>query len=490
MDAYLGKKLLNKLKTEISDAFGEIKAKTKEETWFLLSIAVLTILFVASMFAEPLIYVVSVFIISLSIIFDFEHNICLLLFCYTFDSIFHVNLFGSNFNLITIVYSFIVFACGTKYLISVCKKKEKINISLLTPLILFLIYILIPVHKIRIYDSLKFITAVAMFYLLIVSKKKVNIKKVVFYASVGLILASFVSLLAPLASRMPAILGYYTNLGRAKFEGLFVNPNIFAIFSALILVFICYYCLQEKNYFWFLLLIPISIFAYMTLSRDYLICLVIMIICYSIIVIIKRNKRSAISFLFILLTFITVGLSQFNNTKVYLIRFNIIPYGSVEVKKTPPSILSENKETNDDNTDQEIWIDGTAKDPGRIGIWKRYLKDFVSSPDKIIFGSGISAEELGMGPHNFYLQFIWQFGILGFVIAIFAFLRVLVKLFKNFKSSSTNVLVAMVLFIWCVESLFFDLTFVTALILFIISSEGEYESISNRASLQSRTISK
>lgn len=55
---------------------------------------------------------------------------------------------------------------------------------------------------------------------------------------------------------------------------------------------------------------------------------------------------------------------------------------------------------------------------GRNEIWRKYLDDIISTPLKIVFGSGIFAKDVvDIGPHNMYLGIFYRFGLLG----IFAF---------------------------------------------------------------------
>lgn len=458
--------MLTSLKTELKQNFSDLKNGIQKEKWFLIALSVLTILFLLSMFFEPVVYLVIVCILLLSVFFDFEKTLSLFLFICPFMGIFSVNIGEKALNLFNYTYYIMFFICGIKYLLCVFKKKEEFNLKAFRPLVFFLFYIILPIFSFHFESLVKYAVAVAIIYLLIVNTKNFNFKTLLAYAVLGVILSSFLSLFSSLTTRMPEILGQYSNYNVLKFQGLFTNPNSYAVFVSILLPLVVYFCLQKNGILWFAPLIVISSFAYMTLSRNYLICLFVVILYYFISLCFRKNKRMMISFIFVLITFLMVSVCELNNTRVYLARFELIPIEKIEPTLNPEDVVVKPDEK------PEYWEDGTALDPGRVGIWKRYIKDFLSSPENIIFGRGISADVLGLPAHNTFIQFLWQFGLLGCIISIYSFFEIFSRIFKNLKSDQTSSLLVVLIFIFCVESILFEKLFISAIILLLTGQQS------------------
>ncbi len=56
---------------------------------------------------------------------------------------------------------------------------------------------------------------------------------------------------------------------------------------------------------------------------------------------------------------------------------------------------------------------------GRWNIWMAYLKDWIGSPIKIFFGSGVNYKVIfnGYSAHGFYVETLYQFGLVGTLLA-------------------------------------------------------------------------
>ncbi len=463
------KSLKSKLKQEFVGSFEGLKSGALKDKWFIFSLAALTLVFVLAMFFEWAIFIAGIMMCLIAIFFDFEKTLALFLYSYSFYGVFlHIEIFSREMNLNVYFFSLIFFICAFKYLIDVFKLKKELNYKLILVIMLIFAYIYFPIHKVGISLTIQYLVIFAVFYLLIERKNEISIKTLVLYASMGLIISSFISYLAPLSERMPLILAKYVNFGVVKFQGLFINPNGYAVYINLLLPFVVYYCLQRKGAFWFVPLTILTSFAYMTLSRNYLICVIIIFAYYLISVCIRKDKRMLIGLGIVAVILLFVCVCEQNNTKVYLARFGFISTESI----TPSADNDINIAPDNSN---ELWIDGTPLDPGRVGIWKRYLKDFASSPINIVFGAGMAAELLGIDCHNFYLQYLWRFGILGVLLLLFTILPILLKLIKNIKSDKVNLFVLVFLFTLSIEAIFIDYLTLICLILLITSCEGNLQ---------------
>lgn len=460
--------MLTSFKTELKQNFSDLKSGIQKDKWFLISLSVLTILFVLSMFFEPVVYVICVAVAIIAVVFDFNKILNLFLFVYPFSAVFFVKINGATHVMLTYLIYLLVAICCVKYVIKLFKENKNFNLKLIVPMFLMLLYMLLPINSINVKSLAMYFAAFAMFYLLVEQKNDVNIKSLVVYASVALILASVLSYLSPLTYRLPKILPIYTNFKVIKFEGLFVNPNIYAIVAGLLLPVLVYFCTQKGGLLWFVLLIPISCFSYMTLSRNYLICLCLTLVFFLVAHAVKKDKKALLRYAFVAFVVVVVALCEFNYSRVYLARFNIIdPSTIVESELPDVKYPPKEEDVKPSEPPAEFWIDGTPIDPGRIGIWKRYLKDFSSSAKNIIFGVGVSEKQLGIASHNFYIEFLWRFGLMGLVFAVIAIAKNFKKLTKGFKNNLFLSVLINFLFIGFIDSIFFNEKLLFALILIV-----------------------
>ena len=204
--------------------------------------------------------------------------------------------------------------------------------------------------------------------------------------------------------------------------------------------------------------------------------------------------------------------SQLNMTKVYKIRLGSIYSEACQLfgiernikitEKIPNSTIEpEQPSTNDQNNGnlkpskpgniEEEWEDGTPIDAGRVELWKRYIKDFTSSPKKILFGAGVSAEVLGISPHNTFINILWQFGIIGLVLLALIFGIIANELIKSRRILSL-LMTGLICLISLFESNVFNYVALMMICILIVSSkrkkennmEKHYEeNISNNTSL-------
>ncbi len=445
------------------------------KSFLLVLICLFVSLFISIYTVYALILVVLVLVAG-AILFDFEKCLSFFMFCYSFEAVFYITKNSKNTFVFPIVYSILFSIAFIKYIILLFKKKKKLNIKRLVPLALFIIYILIPINPIKISDVIKYVIAFGVLYLLLEYKDEINFNNVLIVASIGLVLSIIISPLLTFSNRMEYIQFAFYNQGIEKLKAVFVNPNWLAVYS-IVMLSICCYKFVFNDLMWGFPILVVLPYTYRTISRDYILCLIIVISFLLVVSIVKRKKTCFLKYIGVIVFIAVVALIQLDVTNLYIIRvkntYNEIVTlvgitsengGTEEELKDETDDKSYNK---DDNASK--WIDGTPIDPGRAGLWKRYIRDYKSSPKKIIFGAGVSADVLGIAPHNTYINILWQFGVVGSVALIGVFYLILRDLLKS-KNVLSFLLLFILSFICMFESNLFNYVAVMMIILLFCST--------------------
>lgn len=429
------------------------------ERFFLPMILLLTIFFALAVFYNFFIYLALILIAFMCIFFDFERMLCIFMLSMSFQMSFINSTFGIMLCII------LGFAC-LKFLIRVYLGKQSINRRLWQLFLLFVFYLLLPVHKIELKPLIYFVAILFFVFFIIQQKPNLTIGKIIFYTSLGLIISGVLSLFPAISNQIGLT---YKKFGTVLVKGFTPNPNNFAVLSSLTISIVVFFTTKKYGFLWYFILIPLMCLAYMTVSRGYFICICLIILYFLITTIVKRNKKFAINLVAILSIFAIIIVSFGAQTKAYSRYFS--QYTSANTATT--TII----ETQTQTQNNDLWIDGTKLDPGRIGLWKRYLKDVASSPEKLLFGVGVTSKELGMSPHSVYIHFLWNHGIVGVGLFAFIMLEIFLKLFNKFKAHEANCNLLTLLFIFCIESIYFSNIFLFAFVLLIASAGGKFDDI-------------
>lgn len=426
------------------------------ERFFLPLILLLTIFFALAVFYNFFIYLALTLIAFMCIFFDFERMLCIFMLSMSFQMSFINSTFGIMLCII------LGFAC-LKFLIRVYLGKQSINRRLWQLFLLFVFYLLLPVHKIELKSLIYFVAILFFVFFIIQQKSNLTIGKIIFYTSLGLIISGVLSLFPAISNQIGLT---YKKFGTVLVKGFTPNPNNFAMLSSLTISIVVFFTTKKYGFLWYFILIPLMCLTYLTVSRGFFICICLVILYFLIMTIVKRNKKFAINLVAILSIFAIVFVLFGTQTKVY------VRYFSQQESVTTANTVTETQ-TQDDN----LWTDGTKLDPGRIGLWKRYLKDVASSPEKLLFGVGVTSRELGTNPHNFYIHFLWNHGIVGVGLFAFIMLEIFLKLFNKFKVHEANCNLLTLLFIFCIETIYFDNVFLFAFVLLTITAGGKFDDL-------------
>ena len=361
-------------------------------------------IFVFFAFLSPLSLIIPIFLLCLmgcSLIFLDENNV---LYFLTFCACFMNCL--TNQKAFFLVSLAILFVLICKHFILSIKNKDKqkywlILLVFIFSLVLFIYSLIVNNFKIyKLFQSLGLVAYLLMLYLV----NNVDIKKISLILALGLIVSSLLSIIS-YSCGIYIIKPFTYTLNEFRFGAYFKYVNALALYCALCQACLLSLFLTNKLNFkkWCWLLPIITIIGLATLSKSFIL---ITIITYAISILIgfilSNNKKTYIKILFLGFIFIlfAILIAHTYFEKLFNRFFSAKQYGSLFNVITT----------------------------GRVGIWKGYLKDWISSPLKILFGSGITANFLdGYSPHNLYIAILYRFGLAGIIALICLLIFVLRK---------------------------------------------------------------
>lgn len=362
-------------------------------------------------------------------IFNYEKNLCILLFLISFGFVEYVNFSISYFS---IIVSMFVVVFGIKYLVDVCTKKVYfLNYPLIVSIILCL-YSLLNFDSSEIISAFSVIVLFAFCYLTFYNANKINKIKVIKYFLLGVTVSLFISYIILLFEGGKNIVFGIDE----RFQACSVNPNTLQILCVVSISLLIY--LYFKRYIGLYMFYPYILFfvvnGYFTKSKAFLICFFILLVFYFILEFRNNKKVALISLGFCSVFAFLVAYFFKDELMEYLNRFTSYGYDNILDK-----ILT-----------------------GRFTIWKSYLGYWASSAITIIFGCGVThAQPFELGAHSGYVDAIFTYGILGCIILIaliFAYAKEVKYKKQRFKFVNCLPLL-LLLIIAFEESIFFSIKY-------------------------------
>ena len=393
-------------------------------------------LFVCSAFNEYCTYILVAGCCLITPFLSIQETLELMLFCYPFQIIFKTQHIDNLYLLMTFVFTGIL---AVKYLIEIIKRQKRINFKVLIPILIFLIYLLLPIHDVTVQNYGRYCFTYLLVYLVIIYRKELNFTKLSLAFCLGIIISSLLSVLkfvSPLLDGKILESVSYSGSNYIKFTGLDVHPNSLttSVIIAMSALFVCKYQNKIKDVYFVVLFALLFIVGYATISRAFIIGTGALLVLFYILYFIKYKKKAIPLLIITAVVFCALLLIMYRETREYLCRlFEINNQVAVEVDKT----IEENW--------NEIRNGTINYDPGRIGIYKMYLKDIFSSVSIFLFGRGISASYLGgVACHNTFLQLLWFHGLFGYCIYLAILFSVIKFSKKAFKQNVLKILLFLI----------------------------------------------
>jgi len=251
---------------------------------------------------------------------------------------------------------------------------------------------------------------------------KINLKTLVYFFIAGVLTGVTIGL----------IMGYapYGSYGLVRFSALTGNPNrlYFYVVAGINALFV----LEHKKQISWKEFVPLFSILFAigltSISRNFILVFAANIIIYGVLKVLYEKKQFWKPVLIVGLCMAAACSIMFKYTEANLMRMNVIEgyEASVEPTKTSP-----------DGT--PLW-GGTHYDPGRSRIWELNLKDWASSPWKILFGRGVDTSLHFDGypllhEHNVYIFILVRTGIVGVILFIALWVTFFYTLFRIKKFS-------------------------------------------------------
>lgn len=182
----------------------------------------------------------------------------------------------------------------------------------------------------------------------------------------------------------------------SRFGGLLTNPNNYTVLiNILIACFLLLYIKGLTKKIDIVLLITLIVFGFMSLSKSFIVCLVIT--AFFVVAVLFRNEPKKF-IIFIIIAFIA-GLIMFGTSlRQYIDVFSYRFSADIEDDATLSSMTT-----------------------GRTDYWQMYFDYFIHNPIKFVFGKGLGGGTLnGHAAHNTYIETIYYIGLIGlFLVASF-----------------------------------------------------------------------
>lgn len=435
-------------------------------------------LFILVSFWIPVFATVAVVVCAVFVVYEnSEKSLYYILFLVPFHHLFRSGYFPLWLAEWRVLFCFIILFNIVRQVVMVFKKQEKINWWLLSAVLAFLIYTIIPFGKIKIMSTFNKTIVLLAFYCFVIFRKKLNLKDATIILSVGIIVSCCMGFVVDYVPRVAYYIAQYSAVNVYRYSALFNNPNnlpsyIMAAICSLMILFI------KKKIGWefFPLFLVLSVFAYLTVSRLFIIIYGLVLLTFIVIYLIKNPfKKSIIIISCILLSLVASFGLLYKYTEAYMVRLKVIPITEIDGQYEELPV----RESQTTDAREENPID----DPGRPGLWARAIKDWSSSPRNIIFGVGLGGERLGnFTEHNTYITLLRTCGIVGFLLFVNILVAAYCEIFKKrFRRVPWLSLIAIVPFVVIafIEPLFHKLTLGVFLIMMFMCMYDELISKEN-----------
>ncbi len=281
---------------------------------------------------------------------------------------------------------------------------------------LLAVWFAIPIGRdYKILSVLESFVWLAFFYIVIDDFKNININMAILSAGFGFLYSSFAGLFVGVIPYLKNNIIIYYSGNMKRFSGSLNNPNVFYCIGLVVTSSILTQVLNKRLSLWWLLLeIPVLIFAYMAVSKTFILAGVVIAVLAVISACIKNSKFKWKTIGSMALIVLLVCATMFPYTKEYYNRFFHSTSSDSYVDENMGSGMQGGTEDNK-GSDRGL-INLTT---GRVEIWKAYFKHFKEE-NKFLTGFGINTAYgyLPNNTHNTYLQVLYETGIIGVLLIL------------------------------------------------------------------------
>lgn len=382
---------------------------TKNKRLFYLLLAIYALFSFLSPLSKTIFVIPEIILIASILIFDDSDVLCILAFGSCFANCgWKISQFLTSFDIIVgllIIKQFII----------AIKNKDKRNIFFIS--IMLAVILLATCYGLIVTNLHFYKYAQGLGILLLVTEigllGKINLKKLALTLSAGIILSAILSILSAhcgILAEKPYKLVSSTSL---RFGAYFLNVNALALYAstcqACLLTLILVKELDIKKWLW--LPIVITIIGLSSFSKTFALIAVATYFLFIVIgfIISKHKKKYLIFGILALIILAIVLFICWHYVEMIIDRFGL-----------------DKETTNKLNTITT----------GRLNIWLNYINKWKSSPLYMLFGCGITADNIKKrSTHSFILSLLYKFGIVGTL----ALIGVVIYILKSKKVGKNHI---------------------------------------------------
>jgi len=368
--------------------------------------------------------------------------------------------------------------CAFIYITRKPRAEKKKFLFLAVAIIVYLLYSLLISHRTLGAQYLALLRHILLLFLICNLKEDLDFKTLVYVFIWGILVASVIGLFVNSIPNLAFRTMEHRFSGLTRFGALTGNPNRLHphIFVAINGLFILDFRKQISKKTLVPLFAILFALGLTTISRTFCFAIVINLVCYVGLKLWYDRNAAFKQIAMIMLAALTACLVLHQYTLANLMRCGIIEERAIVQRQTPPR----------QDTDQGVHPDHILwhgaedfEDPGRQGIWRRNIEEWLSTPRTILLGHGYGSSNFGMPhTHNLYIFLLVKTGVIGVLLFIF-FLFTLFHSMYKVKKYKFELVTLLFLVIFACHSIF-ELRFpaITGFIffyMFIISIESRKE---------------
>lgn len=414
----------------LKDLKNEFRVENKNFYKIILMGLINSLFILGSFFNKYLVFVAfGVAVISLLLIKGVQ-KVYLMIFLYPFYGAMRLTKDNTPFMhwLVFVLFGVLLI----ELIIDIVKNKKKINIKLFLVCCLIAIYLFLPLGDYLIYRSFRLSAAIGVLYIVWEYRKDLGFKELALALSYGVLISCSIAPILYCVPRSNDLIGkFYVFKDFFRFTGLNDDPNFLGVKLILTISLLnVLYRNKEIKYFYWCMLFIVSCLGLLTLSKAFF----IVFICYLILAMIESifKKDWKYTLKYCLLTILIVSISWLCLN--VFIRFMFDRFSSTGYMGS-----------------DDVMTNLTT---GRNDLWMAYLKAWVSSPKKFLFGFGLGALSLKdtnfTAVHNLYIDMFYLIGLVGVLLIFIPLLLMFIKTTKKENRKFVNFIpaisVAIILF--------------------------------------------
>lgn len=352
-------------------------------------------------------------------------RVYILLFTLPFYNVFRCS--TEQITFCAFLFAFVVILISIEYVIQIIKKQKNINIKNAIVFGILMLFFILPIGSFSIMNSLRLELGLVLIYLCWEYREKLNFKQIVFSLFFGLSLACILNPIRYVNAHLNEFLTpFYSYIGNFyRFCGLAFDPNYFSV--EVILLITCFtqlYMKNKINYIFYPVMMFLSIVGILTVSKSFLIVFMLYVVLSIIGCVIKWKSNVRAKYL--LTVFIVLSMCLVLAFSKFI--------GVIVQRFTDMSAIDVN---GNDNVMNHITT-------GRSDLWTMYLKKWLGGGFlAILFGYGnnqpyLTTNDGVQAMHNLYIEVLYHFGLVGFVLVFGFVLYALISYISKNKINYFN----------------------------------------------------